>query len=130
MITIYVLILHFFFSCQNKLFHFFPNYDSILRWKMKFSEKILYGDAQFIAVVFVDFLYILFLVFFTLCHILYSKYFLKEWPLVLTSYEICQREYFYILCVLNFPIFWFIYLWRAFCYLVVFQRVIVGCWIK
>ena len=37
-------------------------------------------------------------------------------------------QYFYILCVSSFPIFWSIYLWRAFCFLVVFQRVIVGCW--
>ena len=59
---------------------------------------------------------------------LFWKYFLEEWPLVLTSYEICQGQCLYILCVLSFPIFQSIYLWRAFCYLVVFQMVIVGCW--
>ena len=59
---------------------------------------------------------------------LFWKYFLEEWPLVLTSYEICQGQCLYILCVLSFPIFQSIYLWRAFCYLVIFQIVIVGCW--
>ena len=39
------------------------------------------------------------------------------------------RGNIFIFCVLSFPIFWSIYLWRAFCYLVVFQRVIVGCWV-
>ena len=57
----------------------------------------------------------------------FSRYFLEEWLLVLISYEMCQGKCLYNLCVLSFPIFQPIYLWRAFCYLVVFQMVIVGC---
>ena len=36
--------------------------------------------------------------------------------------------FLYFMC-LSFPIFWSIYLWRAFWFLGVFQRVIVRCWV-
>ena len=36
---------------------------------------------------------------------------------------------FICLYVLGFPIFWSICLWRVLCFLVVFQRLTVGCWV-
>ena len=36
-------ILKFFSCCQNKLFYFFPDYDSILKRIIMLSQNIIYG---------------------------------------------------------------------------------------